>query len=277
MSDLKTTDRETTMEARTKLSSAQRRRAISRLVISEGSANTEELAARFDVSYMTIWRDITTLEQDGKLLRVRGGALPLETADQMEPAYLSKQPLHHQAKEAIARYAAMNFVEDGDVLFLEAGTTAAAVTKYLTQKNLTVVTNGVQTIYSTLPMLTSLTVMSCGGILRDKAHTFVGPQAERFFEEIRAKTFFLGATGITVADGISDPNPLEVQVKRAMAASAERTILLVDSSKFGIRSLLPIVSFDALTALVTDENAPHEDVAAIRALGIDVHLVAPAT
>jgi DeoR/GlpR family transcriptional regulator of sugar metabolism len=255
-----------------KVTTEQRRRLIKQLVNQEGGANTDELAARFDVSYMTIWRDITALEQNGQLQRVRGGAVSLEDEVHTEPAYLSKQPLHSQAKERIARYAARHFVEDDDILFLEAGTTVAAMTKYLHQGNLTVVTNGVETIYSTLPRLAELTVMSCGGILRDKAHTFVGPQAERFFQEMRARTFFLGATGLAFPEGVTDPSPFEIQVKRAMAASAKRTILLLDSSKFGMRSLLPIIPLGEISVLVTDENAPVEYVTQLRDMGIDVHL-----
>lgn len=255
-----------------KVTTAQRRRLIKQLVNQAGGANTDELAARFDVSYMTIWRDITALEQNGQLQRVRGGAVSLEDSAHAEPAYLSKQPLHSQAKERIARYAARHFVVDDDILFLEAGTTVAAMTKYLHQANLTVVTNGVETIYCTLPRLAELTVMSCGGILRDKAHTFVGPQAERFFQEMRARTFFLGATGLAFPEGVTDPSPFEIQVKRAMAASADRTILLLDSSKFGLRSLLPIIPLGGISVLVTDENAPVEYLTQLRDMGIDVHV-----
>ena len=256
-----------------KVTTEQRRRLIKQLVNQAGGANTEDLAARFDVSYMTIWRDINALEQDGQLQRVRGGAVPLEDA-QTEPPYFSKQPLHSQAKERIARYAAEHFVDDDDILFLEAGTTVAAMTKYLRRQNLTVVTNGVETIYGTLSRLPELTVMSCGGILRDKAHTFVGPQAERFFHDMRARTFFLGATGLAFPVGITDPSPFEIQVKRAMAASAERTILLIDSSKFGTRSLLQIVPLEQISVLITDGGAPTEYLAQLRAMKIDVHVVA---
>lgn len=257
-----------------KLTSEQRRRLIRRQVCAEGGANTDELATRFGVSYMTIWRDINALEQSGQLQRVRGGAVPLPEDDQAEPPYATKQPLHSRAKEAVARYAAQHFVHDNDILFLEAGTTVAAMTKYLDRQNLTVVTNGVQTLYTTLPLLPDLTVMSCGGILRDKAHTFVGPQAERFFQEMGANTFFLGATGLAFPEGITDPSPFEIQIKRAMAASAERTILLLDSSKFGVRSLLRIVPLEEIAALVTDDQAPDDFLAKLRGMGLDVH-VAP--
>jgi DeoR/GlpR family transcriptional regulator of sugar metabolism len=252
----------------------QRRLLIRQMILQAGSVNTEELATRFDVSYMTIWRDIALLEEDGRIHRVRGGAIRPETGVSAEPAYFSKQMVRSQQKEAIARYAAQHLVRDDEILILEAGTTVAAMIKYLTQTNLTIVTNGVQTILEAMSRLSSMTVMNCGGILRDPAHTFVGPQAERFFENLSAHTLFLGATGLNLPEGITDPNPLEIQIKRAMAASAARIVLLIDSSKFGVRSLLPIVSLTAVDEIVTDDQAPADYVEQLREMGITVHVVA---
>ena len=70
--------------------------------------------------------------------------------------------------------------------------------------------------------------MCCGGMLREKSRTMVGPQAETFFANFHANKFFLGATGINPIDGVTDPNPLEIQVKRAMHNCAEQTILLLE-------------------------------------------------
>jgi DeoR/GlpR family transcriptional regulator of sugar metabolism len=252
----------------------QRRLLIRQMILQAGSVNTEELATRFGVSYMTIWRDIALLEEDGRIHRVRGGAIRPETGVSAEPAYFSKQTVRSHEKEAIARYAAQHLVRDDEILILEAGTTVAAMIKYLTQTSLTIVTNGVQTILEAMPRLSSMTVMNCGGILRDPAHTFVGPQAERFFENLSAHTLFLGATGLNLPEGITDPNPLEIQIKRAMAASAARIVLLIDSSKFGVRSLLPIVSLTAVDEIVTDDQAPADYVEQLREMGINVHVVA---
>jgi DeoR/GlpR family transcriptional regulator of sugar metabolism len=263
------------LESKSKILPEQRRMLIRQMVRQEGAVNTEDLAAHFDVSYMTIWRDIALLEEDGKVQRVRGGAIRPETASHTEPAYFSKQPVRSQEKEAIARYAAQHLVSNNEILILEAGTTVAAMIKYLTQSNLTIVTNGVQTILETIARLPSITVMNCGGILRDPAHTFVGPQAERFFDGLSAHTFFLGATGLSFPEGITDPNPLEIQVKRAMAASATRIVLLIDSSKFGVRSLLPIVPITSVQEIVTDDQIPQDDLGHLRDLGIKVTVVDP--
>lgn len=263
---------EKSVDLRGKISPEQRRRLISQIIQAEGAVNTELLASRFDVSYMTIWRDIAILEEQGSVARMRGGAMRPENGEAPEPAYRSKQLVHQEEKEMIAHYAATHFVQDNDILILEAGTTVAAMIKHLTQANLTIVTNGVQTIVEATSRLPGLTVMSCGGILREPAHTFVGPQAERFFAGLHARTLFLGATGLSLPEGITDPNPLEIQVKRAMADSAERIVLLIDSSKLGVRSLLPLIPLERISALVTDVHAPQEYLRAFADLGLEVHV-----
>lgn len=260
-------------EVKSKIPPEQRRRMISQIIREAGAVNTEELAAQFHVSYMTIWRDIAILEEKGSVERVRGGAMIPEAEETPEPAYLLKQSVHSVEKEAIARYAAQHFVRNNDILIFEAGTTVAAMTKHVTQSNLTVVTNGVQTIVEALDRLPALTLISCGGILRETAHTFIGPQAEKFFQDLSAHTLFLSATGLSIPEGITDPNPLEIQVKRAMSSSAARIVLLMDSSKFGVRSLFPIIPLDAVDVLITDDGAPDDFVEQVRAVGLDVRVV----
>ncbi|MCS6825027.1 MAG: hypothetical protein NZ553_00285, partial [Caldilinea sp.] len=94
-----------------------------------------------------------------------------------------------------------------------------------------------------------------------------------YFRHVHATTCFLSATGLTPTDGITDVNPLEIQVKRAMAASAQRIVLLMDSTKFGVRSLQRIVPLEEVDVLITDDAAPAADVEALRAMGIDVHVI----
>lgn len=260
-----------------KILTEQRRLIIASLVSEQGSVTAEDLGLRFGVSHMTIYRDLKVLEAQGQLRFVRGGALRgevvrVEPPQPSEPLYFSKRLLQKDQKELIARYAAAHFVSDGDFVILEAGTTVSAMVKHLRQKHLTVITNGLETVNEAAPLLPDLTVMCCGGILRDVSHTFVGPQAEQYFREMRAKTLFLGASGLSFPEGITDPNPLEIQVKRSMAASVDRVVLLIDSSKFGRRSLSSLLGFERVHVIVTDEAAPEGDVERLRALKVDVRI-----
>lgn len=136
---------------------------------------------------------------------------------------------------------------------LEAGTTVLAMVKYLQhRRNLTVMTNGLGILNELAKVLPEVEVMSCGGVLREVGNTFVGPQAEQWFNSIRAHTLFLSAIGIAMDYGISDPSVLEIQVKRAMSSCVDDVILLIDSSKFGVRSLQTILPLKYISAIVTD-------------------------
>lgn len=254
----------------TRLLTEQRRGQIVKLVDQFGSVTNEDLVSRFGVSLMTVWRDLTGLEEAGRLRRVRGGATRLET----EPFYISKQVINEAKKDRIARYVAQHFIADGDIVLMEAGTTVAAMARHLpAYKHLTVVGNGLGTMNELAKQLPRVTVFCCGGLLREVGLTFVGPQAEAYFRQINAHTCFLSAIGITTAEGVTDPNLLEIQVKRAMAHSAERVVLLMDSTKFGMRSLARILDVRDVDVLVTDEDAPPAMLDEIRGLGVDVHVV----
>lgn len=251
----------------------ERRKRILALLEAEGSLSADRLTEIFGVSHMTIWRDLTALEESGSLLRIHGGATKLDITTSREPLYKTKRVINRAKKDTIARYAANTFVNNGDIIILEAGTTVLAMVKFLKHQDLTVVTNGLGTLSELAPAVPDINVMCCGGMLRDVSLTFVGPQAIQYFQSIRADIFFLGVTGLAFPEGITDPNVLEIQVKQAMAASAERIIVLLDSTKFGKRSLMTILPLEEIDVIVTDADAPQEFVVRLRDMSIDVHVV----
>ncbi len=259
-------------EVNSKMLTEQRRNLIAGLVTTQGTVSAEQLSQQFAVSHMTIYRDLKILESLGKLRFVRGGAVQTETDNNNEPIYFTKRQVHKKQKEQIAKYAAQNFISDGDFIILEAGTTVSAMVKHLRHKHLTIMTNGLETVNEAASLLPDLSVMCCGGILREISHTFVGPQAEQFFREIRGKTLFLSASGMTLEGGVTDPNLLEIQVKRAMAASVDHVVLMLDSSKFGQRSLSLLLPLSQIQTIITDSNAPSADVSSLRDMGIDVRI-----
>ena len=153
----------------------------------------------------------------------------------------------------------------------EAGTTASSMTPYLQAENLTVLNNGLLTSLMAYQANTDLTLMCSGGVLIETG-AFTGPQAIDFFRNHRVHKAFLGASGLTIADGFTDPTPLYLPTKRAMMASADQVILMMDSSKICVRSLLQVASFVEVDNLVTDSGAPPEIMASLKEKGVDVHV-----
>lgn len=254
----------------------ERHRLIAEWVNQKRGISRKELSERLNVSEMTIWRDLKILEKKGVVNRVRGGAIGAASDGSskmlLEPQFEAKQDIHRQEKYQIAGYAATHFVEDGDIIILEGGTTVTNMIAFLNQSRLTVLTNGLNLLTMAANLVPRITLISSGGLLREISHTFVGPQAERFFTEMRAKKFFMSATGLTLDGGLTDPNPLEIQVKNAMRRSAEKIIVLLDSSKFGNQSLTPIMRLHEIDVLITDAGAPADVLDELRQMGVDVHI-----
>ncbi|MDR1824917.1 MAG: DeoR/GlpR family DNA-binding transcription regulator [Bifidobacteriaceae bacterium] len=249
---------------------AERRAAILDLLLTQETAGIEDLAGRYGVSHMTIRRDLAAMTGQ---VAVERGRVRLAQDSGVEPRYAAKQRVNAALKARIARYAAEHFVDDGDVILLEGGTTVTAMARCLgAKRDLTVITNGQFTLGELARLLPGATVMSTGGVLRDISFTYVGPAVEEFLRAIHARTLFVSATGFTLEHGFTDPNPLEAQVRRAMAACAERVVALVDSTKFGVVSLVTVTPPDGVDVLVTDPAAPPAALKGLRRAGVDVHV-----
>lgn len=253
---------------------AQRRQDILKVVSSQGSGTIPELSERYGVSEMTIRRDLQALEKEGHLIYTRGGAI-ISPNDKLraEPRYQEKKHQYTAQKAEIARYAAQ-LVTDNDIIILESGTTVTAMVQHLVGKeNLTIVTNGLHTINELRKLLPQSTVICTGGILREVSFTFVGPVAERFFHELYARKLFLSGIGFTLDSGLTDPQMIDTQVKKAMIASADQVIVVIDSSKFGVKSFTTVIGAYDIDILITDDGVPTQFVEDLRDHGVDVRVV----
>lgn len=231
----------------------QRRQVLSQTIFDQGGATIKDLSERFDVSEMTIRRDLRQLAKEGQVRITHGGAVPASTKGGSEQLYALKEPINRMAKSIIGRYAAEHFVHDHDVIILDPGTTAVHMIPHLrTKTGLTVVTNGLQTLNSLKAQLPQAQLICTGGMLRGVSETFVGPVAEAFFHGFFATRYFVSSVGATLAEGLTDPQMLDTQVKKAMIRSAGDTVALLDSSKFGVRSTVEIAPFASFRAVVTD-------------------------
>ena len=134
------------------------------------------------------------------------------------------------------------------------------------------ITNGLNVLNVAASFTPRIELVCSGGHFLEKEFVFVGPQAESFFASYRANRCFFGGDGLTIADGLLEWYMPVIGVKRAMIGSAQQNILLVDSSKFGVSSLLPAVTLEDIDVIITDAGAPADFVDALRSRGIDVHI-----
>ncbi len=250
-----------------KLLPEQRRNWLRLELSRRGNLRVREAAAQLGLTVMTLWRDLRELEDLGEVRRVHGGALPSLPAGEPEPDYTAKAAAVSEDRLKLARYAAHRFPRAGQSIAVEGGTTGISVLSYLEVQNLTILSNSVEALRQTRP---TDTVMASGGIYRHVSRTFVGPQAVAFFHTHRSDLCFISSTGFTAEEGLTDPNPMEIEVKRAMCTSAAKVILLLDRTKFGKRSLSKVLDLSKIHILVTNEGVATSSLKPFQRAGVSI-------
>ena len=251
-----------------------RRRSILSHLAQVGSETIIDLSKRYHVSTMTIRRDLKSLQQDGYITMTHGGAIyDGDTFQQYETHHIERATIRAAEKRAIGRYLATHFVDDEDVLFLDSGTTVRAMIPFLKDKpNLTTASNSTRTIEALFRHLPDSTILGTGGELSCVAQSFVGPVAERFFQDFFARKAFISGVGFSIQAGLADSQLLDTAVKKAMIRSAESSIVVIDSSKIGYTAMVQVLATPEIHTLVTDEGISDSLRQDIENAGIDLHI-----
>jgi DeoR/GlpR family transcriptional regulator of sugar metabolism len=250
---------------------AERRQRILELVRSSGAISLRELARQVQTSEVTVRRDLTALEAQGLLDRRHGGAVLPGGGLSHEPSYSEKSLVAAEAKAAIAEAAAA-LVSDGDAIVVGAGSTTQAFAARLTRhRELTVVTNSLL-VAEALAGAHGVDVVVTGGALRGSIHALVGGATEEALATVQGTRAFLSGNGLTAARGLSTPNLAVAGVDRALAAAATEVVVLADHTKIGTEALLQTVPAEDIRHLVTDDQADPAELAALREVGVAVHV-----
>ncbi|MBO9610454.1 MAG: DeoR/GlpR transcriptional regulator [Paenibacillaceae bacterium] len=228
---------------------AQRQKRIAALIEERGAAEVSELSSLFKVSEVTIRSDLRLLEQEGRIKRTFGGALMNESAG---VPFQDLKDLLSDKKTAIAK-AAMDLIEEGDSLFLDASSTTWHLALQLRDKaDLTVISNSIP-VFEQFKQYATGTLIGIPGTLNPYSQSFVGPMAEQTVMSLQAGKAFIAPKSI-VPEGLRDNNVLDATLRRRMMESASETIVLADHSKFtGSRKLFGIAELDAVSTIVTDK------------------------
>src|SRR5467141_451588 len=251
---------------------AERRQAIARVIEEKTRASVIELSKRLSVSEVTIRKDLAVLEEEGSVLRTHGGAISVGRS-RAELAFEVRERLHRTEKELIGAEAA-RLVEDGDSIALDASTTAFQVARHLkARRELTVVTNGIR-VATELAGQPSITVLMPGGAVRWEAFSLVGNWGTLMLRQLNIQKAFVGAVGFTLAEGLTDVNSDEAELKRAMVTIAKDVIGVFDYTKGNRVAMATFCATDRLRLVISDERAPADVVSAVRELGADGRLVA---
>ncbi len=246
----------------------ERQARIVEVARDQGRVEVARLATELDVTPETVRRDLTTLERQGLVRRVHGGAIPIERLG-FEPAVATRAEVLTTEKERIAKAALALLPQEGSIL-LDAGTTTARLAAALPDdRELTVVTNALD-IAVTLANRPNLTVLTLGGRVRGRTLAAVDVWALDALRETFVDVAFLGTNGISAQRGLTTPDPTEAAVKRAMIGAARRSVVLGDRTKVGADHLIRFGDLDQIDTFVTDAGLDLELAGELEATGIRV-------
>lgn len=249
----------------------ERKRRILDLLNERYRVDVQGLIQELQVSESTIRRDLKELEESNQLKRTHGGAIPLYNVH-FEPSFLEKEISNCEQKKAIAEEA-VQYIEDGDVILLDSGTTMLYLAKELKRfKKLTIVTNAVS-LAQELQAHNGIELIFLGGTLRKEVLSLVGPFAEHVLGMIHVDKAFIATNGIHPVEGISTPNIDEASIKRKMIASAKKVILLADSSKIDEIKHVKFAKVSDIQLFVTDDGISEESIDAFQSNGLMLHVV----
>lgn len=252
-----------------KLLSAERETWICRS-LSAGVRTIAELSKELDVSEATVRRDLECLEAQGVIRRVYGGAELIRQRNS-EPLYEEKASLHAPEKTRIAE-AAIRFLQEGDTIFLDGGSTVLEMARRLPPlKDLTVVTNSLMAAADLMEKNVRLILV--GGEFRRISRTMVGPLTAKILENMNISKAFLGTIGFEVERGISTTDTNEAFTKELVAKRADKVFLLADSSKVGNSSFVYSGNAGDIDILITDEGLASSALRDLKEQNIEVFTV----
>lgn len=234
----------------------ERRKKILDLINELEKVSVESLAKNFNVSEMTIYRDLNFLEKEGYLKKTIGGAIKInDFLVSSVTTFAKRLKLHVKEKKAIAKRAVAHICS-GDSIIIDAGTTGYYLVKEINNmnlSNLTVITNNIVSQIE-LKKNTNIEVIATGGTIKYDTYSSVGVLTEKLLKDILVDKVFITTKGITEDGILSDPSIEEGRIKELFLERGREKILIFDSSKFGVVGLYKFSSISDFDVIITDSN-----------------------
>lgn len=241
-----------------------RRKQILEILDKNLQVRVEELAKLLNVSLLTVRRDLQYLEDKKKLIRFYGGAKLIQSEE-------SKVDEVCMYRDLIARYAA-TLVENDDSIFLNTSSNALQILRYITHRNVTVITNNGRALECEHG--SGVHIILTGGELRHPKEAMVGDFAIRNLQTVYAKKSFIGCSGISPTTGMTTENANEVNINELMIDHVTQDVyILADHTKIGKNSSFISCPIDKVMHLITDEKAPEDVLTLMREAGIQIYQV----
>jgi DeoR/GlpR family transcriptional regulator of sugar metabolism len=246
----------------------ERQQLILKTLQNNRQVTVAELSLRFDVSEVTVRRDLREMAEQGMVRRAHGGAVAAAPAPP-EPPVVQRMVQTESCKECIGRAAAA-LISDGESVFVGSGSTTTYVARHLTgRKGLTVVTNAL-TIAIELASAEGVTIVVTGGMMRDSELSLIGHIAEQSLREVRVDKIIMGMQAISLEEGMTNDYLPEVMTDRTIIEMAPELILVADHTKFGKVASAYVAPIERVTTLITDAQTAPKTLRRLEEMGVRV-------
>ena len=247
------------------MSYQSRKQIILKILDEKGDVDVKELAQVLETSEITVRRDLGLMAADGLLYRTHGGAMKLSLVNQ-PISFVQKSAVNADKKDHICRIAAAQ-IQDGDVIFMDCGSTVFRMCGFIRDKRIKVITNSLPVVHELLNSAVSINLI--GGEVDAERQAVHGSMSIEHIRRYQADKAFLGVGGISVEKGLSAVSEKEAEMTLSMAANAQVTYLLCDSSKLGKDKYLTFAPLTLVNVLITDEQSS-EIIQAFTNAGVNV-------
>jgi DeoR family fructose operon transcriptional repressor len=225
----------------------KRKQKIVEQLNQHGEIDIKQLAAELDISEITVRRDLNQLAADGLLYRTHGGATKVNPLEKPY-SFVNKSAQNAIVKDAICRKAASQ-INDGDIIFMDCGSTVFRLCQFIKNKKIRVITNSLPVIYELQDCAVSVNII--GGELDKERQAVHGTTAIEHIQKYRATKAFLGVDGISET-GLFANSEHEASITTAFASNSAYTYILCDTSKIGKETYLHFAGLDLINAIITD-------------------------
>lgn len=227
---------------------SKRIKEIQEYVAKHEAVSLDELVEVFDVSKNTIRRDIQPLVESGEIKKVYGG---VSINNSSLVSFSDRKQQNQKTKELIAKSAA-EFVDEGDIIFIDSGTTTMEMFEFIKNKEITIITNNLIFIINSLPY-DNLNIISIGGSLERKTNSFTNFSENNLLKTFNINKAFMASTGVSILNGVTNASPLESELKKIAVQRSFEVFLLVDHDKFNKYGLITYCDLNEIDYLITDE------------------------
>ena len=224
------------------------------IIEAEGSATIQELMTALDASESTVRRDLITMDENGLLTKVHGGAIARRpSVSTHDEDVRNRKTMNAEQKNAIAKYAA-SLIRPDDFVYLDAGTSTEAMIPFIKETQAVFVTNAIG--HAKLLAEKGCRVYLLGGEFKSPTEAIVGEEAMEMLSKYNFTKGFWGTNGISVSKGYSTPEIKEAMVKKYSMKNCKRCYILADASKFDQLSSVKFADFEQATILTTELHKP---------------------